>query len=357
MKTKIISSFSFSWLYDNTPVHLSISAIYKLYKLVYGFGKAMLKTKTFAKLLAPVLLSAAVIALLAFLGRVHAQSLGVNVNVDWNNGATSCDGTVNGQSQDYYAAISGDSASIHVTNTSSTVTMDISISESGQSTYSTTLAPGGSTTHVMPANSLIELFADGHSGSPCTSGHGGPGYFAVEAASGSVKCSISNNQVWSVSVNYSGIFGNASLYRGGTFVAPFNGIKNDQLGVTEQFSAMTTAATYNLYYGSNNSARLLGSANCPAKTVATTKSSGTTSTPKAKTTTPTTTTTTTPTPTTTNNDSNSTATDKATTDPAKLDIAAKKSQTVPTWAYPASILAVGILGFAVWKFYPKFIKP
>lgn len=74
----------------------------------------------------------------------HAQNLSTNVNLDWIDGSSSCYGTANGQAQAYYGAVSGDNITLHVTNVSSTYRISVDISESGQSTYSTSLSPGSS---------------------------------------------------------------------------------------------------------------------------------------------------------------------------------------------------------------------
>ena len=321
--------------------------------MVYGFIKVMRKTKTFAKLLAPFLLAAFVAIPLMHFKQAQAQSLTANVNFVWVDGTSSCYATANGQTQAYFAAVKGDSVTIHVANTSSTASLDIHIDISGHTNYSTTLVPSGSVNKIYTANSLIEVFADGSAGSPCTSGRGGPGYFAVEPAAGSVSCKITDNQVWNVSVNYSNVFGNASLYRGSTFVAPFNGIKNGQLVESEQFSAMATAATYNLYYGSNNSARLLGHATCPAKSATSSGTSGSTSKPGTTTSKPTTKTT----PATATGQSALSQADATSTTPPSSARQTPSKKKSSTWQWLAIPVVVIPLAFGAWKFYPKLRKP
>jgi len=282
---------------------------------------------------------------------VQAQSLAVPVNLNWIDGSSSCYGTANGETQDYYGAIAGDSVTFNVTN-SSAYNLDVTITESTQTAFSTTLKPGGTASPTVTVNAETVLLADG---SACSSGHGGPGAFDVEAATGSVTCTIQNNQVWTVASNYSGIFGTATLYRDSTYVQQFAGIKGSILNESTQFSAMSTPATYSLYYGSSSSARLLGQTTCPAKTSTTATAPSTT--PKSTTTSTSTTNNTTATPSTTT--SQPAATAKATTvKPAeKSQISTKNANAKKSsgWQW---LLLVLIIPLAVsgWRFYPQLRK-
>ena len=155
---------------------------------------------------------------LAFVNHVHAQSLTIPASIDWYDTTQSCTGTINGQSSYFYPAVAGDTATFNITNHSSQYILTVDITESGQSTYTKTLAPGGTASATFPVNSEITLAANGNA---CQSGHGGPAILQVEATTGTLSCSIQDNQVWTVAVNYSNIFQSASLYRGDTYVQRF----------------------------------------------------------------------------------------------------------------------------------------
>lgn len=307
-----------------------------------------MRTKqTITKLLALAYVAVVIISHLALFSHAQAQNVSTDVNLDWVDGASSCYGTANGQTVAYYGAVSGDSITLHLNNVSATEVITVDVSETGQTTYSHAILPGTSVSPVFPVNSEISVLANGVT---CTSGHGGPGAFYVEAAAGSMTCSIANNQVWTVSINYSGIINTASLYRDGTFVDSFTNFKNNSLNVPVQFAAMSTAATYYLYYGSNNSSRLLNQATCPAKSTAAPSSS---TTPKPSTTaTPTT-------PTTPASDTTTSAkpqTNTTVTKPqsASMNVNNKKtSHKIPLWLWPLVAVVVASLGFGLWKFYPK----
>src|SRR4051812_2992781 len=94
------------------------------------------KTKIFSLTLAIILGSFGGL----FAGHASAQGLTIPANLDWNDGVSACTGTVNGQTQYFYNAVLGDSATFNITNVSSTYTIDVVITETGQATYSKTLA-------------------------------------------------------------------------------------------------------------------------------------------------------------------------------------------------------------------------
>src|SRR5205085_6428384 len=117
--------------------------------------------------------------------------------------------------------------------------------------------PLGSVSTSFPVSSDITLFVDSPNppnANPCQAMKGGPGDMYVLAAHGNMSCSIQNNQVWTVSVNYYSISNTVTLYRGSTYVDQFTNNKNSQLSVPVQFSAQSAAATYYLYNGSDSSA-------------------------------------------------------------------------------------------------------
>lgn len=284
------------------------------------------------------------------ISRAGAQSLSVDVNLDWIDGTT-CYGTANGQPQAYYGAIVGDTVTLHIKNVSSSYNINVSVTESGQSTYATTLTPGSSASPTFPVNSEIAVEGDG---SVCSSGHGGPGYFAVEAAKGSVSCSLQSNQVWQVNLNFANIINSTSLYRGGTRVDSFATPKGSALDFPVSFAAQTSAATYYLYYGSSSSSRLLGQATCRAKTASTTApasasaskpSSSQPSTPTSPAQKPTSTTA-----------NPAAATELSSTSNINSDVnspqknIAKTDSSKSPWFYSFAILPLGAMGFAVWKF-------
>ncbi len=289
--------------------------------------------------------------LLIQLHHVNAQNTTINVSFDWVDGASSCSGTANGQTQAYYSGVAGDSATLHVTNASSTYSMTIDITESGQSAYSTTLSPGSSVSPVFPINSEITIQGNG---TVCTSGHGGPGSFYVEAASGNMSCSIQNNQTWTVSFNYSNILGYATAYKDGTYVYQFNKSSVGAINTPLQFAAQSTPATYYLYYSSNNSGRLIGQASCPAKV--------TTSSPTSSTK-PTSTTSNSPTNAAPSATPSTSQTSNTGTDPTssnKTGVShltnnkpgSKKTTRLSPWT-SLIILPVGVAFVVFWKFFPQ----
>jgi len=226
----------------------------------------MRKPKIFTKP-ATILFCAVIgICLLALTGHAHAQNFSVPVSVNWTDGVNACDGSVNGQSQDYYYAVAGDSVTFNITNASQ-YPMDINISETGQTAYNVTLQPGGTASPSFPVNAQIDLMADGTPGDPCQSGHGGPGHYFVEAASGTVTCSLSNNQAWTLQLNFSGITNSLSVNKNGVFVENLNppgSYFNGPIG----FNADAAAATFTINETANGSSRQIGQVGCPAKTVA-----------------------------------------------------------------------------------------
>jgi len=134
-------------------------------------------------------------------GHAHAESLTTPANILWSDNGT-CVGTINGQESSYYGAVAGDNITFSITNSSSQLNVTVTITESGQNTYTNTLLPGDTANPTFPVNSEVTLGVDGAN---CQSQHGGPAYLFVEAASGSMSCSIANNQVWTVSMDYTGV--------------------------------------------------------------------------------------------------------------------------------------------------------
>lgn len=280
----------------------------------------------------------------------HAQSLSVDINLDWVDGS-SCYGTINGHASDnpiYYPAVKGDTLSLHLVNASSTYTITTNVEQSGQTTATVTLPPNNSTTVPVPVNSEITVFDDGN---VCASGHGGSGVYFIEVASGDMSCTILNNQVWQINFNFTGIANDTSLYRGTTFVDAFNIPKAGQQDFPVAFSAQSSAATYYLYYGSNSSSRLLGQATCPAKsTAAASASSGTSKTTAPKTSTPSTATPapatgTTPPP----NTPTKTQTPASGTNITTHSVKTRKSLQSNPWLYVGLLLLV-VFGIGAWKF-------
>ncbi|MGZ6005234.1 MAG: hypothetical protein ACXWLH_03710 [Candidatus Saccharimonadales bacterium] len=314
--------------------------------------KVMPKTKIITKLLAVIAIAIVGLAGARLLGNSHAASLTVNVNMNWVDGSSSCYGTANGQTQAYYGAIKGDSVNVHITNVS-TYSINLSVYGTGLA-EGYTIPAGGTLDKTWTANMDITLE---NNGGPCTSGHGGPGVFYIYAATGSISCSLSSNQVWTIRLGYNSLAGNTSLYRGGIYVEKFN-VSGSSLYSTVQFAATTSATTYKLYYGSTNSSRLLGQTTCPAKTA-----TAATSTPK--TTTSSKTTKSAPanpsnsSPAATTSNSQNTTSDNQTngleqTNNAVTVNAAKKKTNWNLIAIP--IIGIPVIVIGVIKFYPKLPK-
>src|SRR5579863_3469092 len=102
----------------------------------------MLTRRPFTNRRALPFLAITLVCLTLPLAHVHAQDLSTPANIVWTDNG-SCVGTVNGQVQSHYAAVANDSITINITNSSSQLSVSVQITESGQSTYTATLLPGG----------------------------------------------------------------------------------------------------------------------------------------------------------------------------------------------------------------------
>jgi hypothetical protein len=201
---------------------------------------------------------------------VHAASYNFTASETWD--ASSCTGTVNGapqtnsESQAWEYVNNGDQINLTVTNSSSQ-TLGVSVSGPGQSTPREYISPSTSANYDVTVSNDIEVEVI----STTCSGDGNVTNFWIEGASGSLSCSLSDNNVWNVSGQYNGVE-NPTLYRGSSYVAT---IQNDKGGpgvggadVDLQFSGETSSATYYLYDGTDSTDPLIGQAACPAIAVA-----------------------------------------------------------------------------------------
>lgn len=212
-----------------------------------------------------------------------AQTKDYTVGESWSG--MSCTGSVSTDSdsgQSIYDGLdTGDTVDLGVANDSTTQYVKVTISGPSIATTTITIAPGSeSTDNTFTVPQYLDVDAVS-TASSCASQSSNYSYLTFLAGSGSLTCSISDNQVWNIGGDFNDVVYQTTLYRGGTYVDEFDA-KDNQMSADSQFSAQSTAQTYYLYNGSSSADALIGQVACPAKstsTVSSTPSTTTTSTP------------------------------------------------------------------------------
>lgn len=197
-------------------------------------------------------------------GKANAATDPVSLTLNWDNNCSDAPTISSTPSNLYY--LSGDSVNLNITNQSSQV-LDVTINQSGGPLS----ANGGNENVSRTLSDTLTIRIDPDSSQTSCGYKDNPGYTYIYGAStvSALSCSISNNQVWSISANYNTVAPTDNLYRGNTYVGTYNttkgGVGSGDFDTTLQFSAQTSPQTYYLYDGTSSSDTLLGQTTCPAE--------------------------------------------------------------------------------------------